>query len=135
MPTILVIDDELALRVMLEELLTDEGYQVVALGSGREALARLDEVRPDLLLCDVMLPGLDGREVYRAVQADPRWQALPVVLMSAGYQRLGRADAPPAAFVRKPFLVQDLLATLTQVLGGPPGAGHTPPTVSAPGAG
>ncbi len=76
MPTILVIDDELALRVMLEEVLTDAGYQVVSLGSGREALARLDEVRPDLMLCDVMLPGLDGREVYRAVQADPRWQAL-----------------------------------------------------------
>ena len=121
MPTILVVDDELAIAVMLEEFLTDAGYRVVTVGDGREALARLGEVRPDLLLCDVMLPGLDGREVCRAVQADAGSQAIPVVLMSAGYQALEASDGcHPAAFLSKPFQVSALLATIEHVLGVAP---------------
>ena len=129
LPMILVVDDELAIALMLEALLTDEGYQVVTAGSGRQALARLVDVRPDLILCDVMLPGLDGREVCRTVQSDPNYQATPVVLMSASYQSLAGSDCPYAAFVCKPFLVPALLATIEQVLGR---AGHllrTPPAV------
>ena len=60
---ILVVDDELAILLMLEELLTDAGYAVLTARDGREALARLGEVRPDLIVCDVMLPRLDGRQL------------------------------------------------------------------------
>ena len=120
MPTILVIDDELALRVMLEEVLTDEGYQVVAMGSGREALARLGEVRPDLIVCDLMMPRLDGRQLCRAIHADPVHRGVPVVLMSAGYQAVeASTEAPYAAFVRKPFQVAALLNAIEQVLRRP----------------
>jgi CheY-like chemotaxis protein len=129
LPMILVVDDELAIALMLEALLTDEGYQVVTAGSGRQALARLVDVRPDLILCDVMLPGLDGREVCRTVQSDPNYQATPVVLMSAGYRSVARAEYPYAAFVRKPFLVPALLATIEQVLGRAGCLLRTPPSL------
>ena len=73
---------------------------------------------PDLILCDVLLPGLDGREVCRAVQADAGYQAIPVVLMSAGYQVLAASDGcHPAAFLSKPFQVPALLAMIAHVLG------------------
>ena len=117
MTTILVVDDELSILLMLEEFLTDEGYAVLTTGDGREALGRLAEEQPDLILCDVMLPGLDGRAVCRTVQADPVTQAIPVVLMSAGDQASASDDLHAAAFVSKPFLVQDLLETIAQVLG------------------
>ena len=117
---ILVVDDEVAILLMLEELLTDAGYAVLTARDGREALARLGEVRPDLIVCDVMMPRLDGRQLCRVIHADPVSHGVPVVLMSAGYQRVeASAEAPYAAFVRKPFQVPALLATIEQVLRRP----------------
>ena len=117
---ILVVDDELAILQMLEEVLTDAGYAVLKARDGREALARLGEVRPDLIVCDLMMPRLDGRQLCRAIQADPVHRGVPVVLMSAGYQAVeASTEAPYAAFVRKPFQVAALLRAIEQVLRRP----------------
>ncbi len=83
LPTILVVDDEPAIAEMLQDILEYEGYQVVTAGNGHEGLACVAAVRPQLVLSDVMMPGLDGRAFCRALQADPRYRGIPVVLMSA----------------------------------------------------
>ena len=115
MPTILVVEDEEPIAELLRAVLEDEGYRVITAADGREALERLAEARPALVLSDVMMPHLDGRALARALQADPAHRVLPLVLLSA----LGAASVagvPHAAFVAKPFEVDGLLATVARLL-------------------
>ncbi len=130
-PTILVVDDEDSIAALLRDLLEDEGYQVVTAGDGRAALDRLAAQPVALVLSDVMLPHLDGRALARAMHADPAQRAIPLVLVSAA-GAAGVRDAPHAAFLRKPFDLDALLATvarhhrLTRVLDPPPSAVSSP---------
>jgi CheY-like chemotaxis protein len=78
---ILVVDDDLGVCQSLRDLLTQEGCDVVVATGGREALAKLEQERVDLVLSDVVMPDLDGHEVFLRVRE--RWPALPVVLMTA----------------------------------------------------
>jgi CheY-like chemotaxis protein len=115
---VLVVDDEPTLRTVVAELLRDEGYAVVAVGDGAAALAALAEAIPDLVLMDVMMPGMDGYAAFRAMRAHPAGAAAPVVLASAAADP---RDLPAgvAAFLRKPFDLDDLLALVAR-LAGPP---------------
>ena len=118
MTRILVVDDEQAICEMLQELLTDEGYAVTTVSNGREALARVGDEHPDLVLTDVMMPIMDGAQLCRALAADPQAAAIPVVLMSAAGERNIRTRCNYAAFVDKPFNLLDLLDTVERVLNG-----------------
>jgi CheY-like chemotaxis protein len=77
---ILVVDDMEYLRDVQVLLLNDAGYATTALGSAREALERLPELNPDLILLDVSMPGMDGRQFLARLRARPEWQRLPVIL-------------------------------------------------------
>ncbi len=80
-PRVLVVDDDLALDTLYAEELGEEGYQVFVARSGDEALARIDEVLPDVVTLDVRMPGRDGIETLRAIKA--RRPGLPVLLNTA----------------------------------------------------
>ncbi len=112
MKTILLADDEYAIVEALTALLLDEGYGVVTAGNGEEALARLREVTPDLVILDVMMPRLDGREVLRLMRATPAWAKIPVIVMSAAARPLTPAQLGDAVFLRKPFDVSVLLKAI-----------------------
>ena len=118
-PTILVVDDEAAIVELLQAVLDDEGYQVVTAGDGREALASLAAHRVALVLSDVMMPRLDGRELARAMRADPAHRAIPLILLSAASPAIAQ-DTPHAAFVSKPFDLDALLATVARLLDASP---------------
>ncbi len=120
MPAILVVDDEPAIAAMVQDLLEEEGYAVVTAGNGQDGLACLGEVRPQVVLSDVMMPGLDGRAFCRAIQADPTYRRIPVVLMSAAAAPDARDGCNYAAFVRKPFDIDTLVSTISTVLNGAP---------------
>jgi len=106
---VLVIDDDPGIREYLEILATRQGYRVVAVGTGEEALEVLDEARPDVVTLDAVLPGMDGLETLR--QLKQRLPEVPVVMLSGHGQartiveamRLGASD-----FLRKPFEVEEL---------------------------
>jgi len=117
MKTILVVDDEYAILDALRAFLEDEGYRVVTASDGREALVRLRESIPDVILLDMMMPFMDGRDALRAIRAEPAWQSIPVVLMSAGLRALA-ASAPlgPTAVLHKPFGVDQLVTLLDEVM-------------------
>ena len=89
---------------------------MVTAGNGREGLACVAEVHPQLVLSDVMMPVLDGRAFCRALQADPGSRSIPVVLMSAAAPADARDGCAYAAFVHKPFDLDILLDTLAGVL-------------------
>jgi two-component system sensor histidine kinase/response regulator len=81
--TILIVDDDPMVRRMLEALLSQEGYDLAFAASGPEALARLDELSPDVILLDVMMPGMNGFQVCQRLKADERWRHIPIVLVTA----------------------------------------------------
>jgi CheY-like chemotaxis protein len=79
---VLVVDDAEAVRTATGLVLEDLGARVRTAADGAEALERLRDELPDLVLCDLMMPRLDGRQLIRALRGDPRWAGLPVVAVS-----------------------------------------------------
>ena len=116
MKTVLVVDDEQSLARLVHDILCDEGYAVMTAHNGVEALACLHTVKPDLVLSDYMMPGLDGHELALAMQADPELAPIPFVLMSAA--RAPSSAEPCAAFLRKPFDLDELVALVQRCLEG-----------------
>ena len=121
MSTILVVDDELAVADFLKVVLEDEGYRVVLAQNGREGLARLADHTPVLVLCDLMMPIMDGPALCRAMQTDPVYQAIPFVLMSARHRAPSAAEGGCnyTAFLDKPFGLDTLIALVTRLIGAP----------------
>lgn len=125
MTHILVIDDETAITDLLVGFLTDEGYQILTAGNGKEGLEWLARQHIDLVLCDIMMPVMDGRAFCRAVSSDPRFQHVPIVLMSAVREMLVGDECSYAAFISKPFDLDRVLATIQQLLSPPLDAAET----------
>ncbi len=120
MKTLLVVDDEVGITDALNDLLSEEGFLVLVAGNGKEALARIAEKRPDLILLDYMMPGMDGRELLLTLQGNPAYQNLPVLMMSAIPRSSIPADCKPTAFLRKPFSIDRLLSEVGRLLGTAP---------------
>ncbi len=109
MKNILIIDDDIHIGDVLEEILTKEGYGVSRAYSGTEALYVLSESKPDLVLLDLMLPGLNGEEVL------PHIQGIPVIVVSAKVDIDNKVDlllGGAADYITKPFHAKELLARI-----------------------
>jgi CheY-like chemotaxis protein len=89
--SILVVEDHADLREMLTVLLESEGFGVRTAGNGAEALARLEEGRPALILLDLMMPVMSGDEFRQRQLADPRYRDVPVICMTAAHDGRERA--------------------------------------------
>lgn len=113
---ILLVEDEPAIATLLQDFLEEEGYQVDLAANGREGLSLLPQVRPDMVLADVMMPVLDGRQLCNAINMDPHYQAIPVVLMSASSEELCCQGCKCAAFLPKPFALDQVVSTIAHVL-------------------
>lgn len=106
-PVIAIVDDDVYIGDMLEELLRREGYGVLRAYSGTEALMLLEDRRPDLILLDLMLPGLNGEEVL------PHLTGIPVIVLSARAAVEDKVDllqGGAADYLTKPFDTRELLA-------------------------
>ncbi|WP_257450121.1 response regulator [Archangium lipolyticum] len=118
MKILLVVDDEVGITDALTDLLSEEGYLVLVARNGKDGLKRIAEKRPDLVLLDYMMPVMDGREMLLALRADPAYQDLPVLLMSAMPRSSIPPDCKPSAFLRKPFELDQLLMEVGRLLAG-----------------
>lgn len=110
MKTIAIIEDDVSIGNLLEELLTKEGYYTLRAYSGTEALMLLDNHEPDLVLLDLMLPGLSGEEVL------PKIRSIPVIILSAKTDAEHKAEMlidGAADYITKPFHTKELLARIT----------------------
>ena len=110
---LLVVEDDEPIRRLVAAIVLDEpGLHLLEAHDGAEALAAFAKVRPDVVLLDLQLPGVDGLEVCRRLKADPETAGVPVVGFSAGYNEAGARAAGCDDFVAKPFELQDLVARL-----------------------
>jgi two-component system, OmpR family, alkaline phosphatase synthesis response regulator PhoP len=117
--TVLVVEDEPDIRELIGHNLGRERYQVVSVATGEEALRAVETQRPDLILLDLMLPGLDGLEVTRRLKSDTATQAIPIIILTAKGEEadivsgleLGADD-----YMLKPFSPRVLIARIRAVL-------------------
>ncbi len=116
MKTILVVDDEEAIMEVVCAFLETEGYKTIQANNGQQGLDYLSTAHPDVVLCDVMMPVLDGRELCKKMQANNDYRSIPIILMSAAVKSLARSECHYAALLDKPFDLDDLLNTVQQVI-------------------
>ncbi|MFH0516451.1 response regulator transcription factor [Streptomyces sp. M41] len=116
-PTVLLAEDDRAIRNALERALTLEGYQVTAVADGVEALAQAHRTPPDVLVLDVMMPGIDGLQVCRVLRAEG--DRTPILMLTALVEtqdRIAGLDAGADDYVVKPFDVEEVFARLRALL-------------------
>ena len=117
MPNVLVVDDDRSIRDALERGLRLEGFEVTAVASGEEALAVADSDRPDVMVLDVGLSGIDGVEVVRRVRA--AGNDVPICILSARVEvgdRVTGLEAGADDYLVKPFVLEELVARLNALL-------------------
>jgi len=120
---VLIIDDEPNIVTALEFLLEKRGYQVKVAANGEDALAEVAAFRPDLVLLDVMMPKVSGYEVCQRMRADPRWQGIKIVMLSAKGREVEVSKGMSLGadlYVTKPFSSAELVATIDRLLSGAP---------------
>ena len=121
---ILIIEDDIHIGNVLEEALTKEGYGVSRAYSGTEALYALSCAKPDLVLLDLMLPGLDGEEVLPRIMENEHSRGIPVIVVSAKADVDRKVElllGGAADYVTKPFSMKELLARISVQLRRPAG--------------
>jgi len=115
--TVLVVDDQAANVRLLDAVLSPRGYQVITAESGKAALTALRESPIDLVLLDIVMPGMDGHEVCRRIRADTATAFLPVVMITASgdQEKLHALESGADDFVSKPFNQAELLARVASL--------------------
>ena len=117
LPVVMVVDDQESYTDMMSRVLIEYGLQVFIANDATQAFGLLDSVTPDLILLDVMMPGVDGIGFLRRLRADPRLGIVPVLLVTAYLETLERGIAAGAqGYLAKPFTVQQLRAAISGFL-------------------
>jgi two-component system cell cycle response regulator DivK len=116
---ILVVEDEEDNRRIMHDLLTSAGYEVIEAVTGEDGVSAAETHRPDLILMDIQLPGLDGYEATRQIKANPALSQIPIIAVTS-YALSGddvkAFEAGCDAYVSKPFSPRELLAKIREYL-------------------
>lgn len=113
--TILVVDDSPTERYFLTDLLRKNGFEIVAAETGEEGVAKAKQEKPDLILMDVVMPGLNGFQATRMLSRDPATKAIPVIMCTTKSQETDRVwglRQGAIDYLVKPIVVEELLAKI-----------------------
>lgn len=121
MPKILVVDDEPSLRFLVASSLEDEGYHILEAADGLEAHALVQQDQPDLIILDVMMPGLTGYELCSLLKRNPNTSNILIIMLTAKGQEQDRIQSQQAGadyYLRKPFSPLELIDVVESLLQG-----------------
>ena len=117
---ILCVEDEPEMIDLIRLILNRRGFEVTGASGGVEGLSKIREIHPDLVLLDLMMPDMDGWEVYQQIKADEALRSIPVIVVTAKAQSidkvLGLHIAKVDDYIAKPFSPQELLNSVERVL-------------------
>ena len=120
--TILIVDDEADVLLLLEKGLTNQGYSVISASNGEDAVIAAWSHQPDLIILDVLMPGMDGPEVDIKLKEDPKTKDIPVIFLTSLYtkseQNIHKYTAGESIMFAKPYDIKDLIAGIEKVIGG-----------------
>jgi len=114
--TILVADVEPAMRELFRESLTTMGYRVIEASNGWEALEKMRTIVPDLVMLDIMMPGLDGIAVVSRLRSDPRFASVPIIALTGSGDRERAMEAGFDDHVMKPATLAELKKVVEHLL-------------------
>lgn len=120
MSHVLLIEDEPNIAEAIRFILTRDGWSVSTLQDGAAAVAAVHDQKPDIVILDLMLPGLSGLEIVETLRADPATHSLPVLMLTAkgaGREREAAERAGVSRFMTKPFSNADILASVRALAG------------------
>ncbi len=140
---ILLADDSITIQKVIELTFSDEDFEVVTVGNGRLAIERVQDVRPDLVLCDIIMPEKDGYEVCDFIKRNPALSHVPVLLLTGAFEPFDQERAARVGcdgFLAKPFEPQTLIAKVkdllsqagTKTMAARPAPGAPAPAPAAP---
>jgi DNA-binding response OmpR family regulator len=118
---ILVLEDDPSVQTLMRKQLTAHGFKVTTASDGLDGLMKLEQVKPDLIICDVMMPNLDGIEFVKAVKGHGDTKAIPVIFLTAKTDPRSMIDGINVGarfYVTKPFAIDDLLSKVQRALSG-----------------
>ena len=121
-PTILIVDDEPNIVIPLQFLMEQNGYRTLVAQSGEEALETISKEKPDLVLLDIMLPGVDGFEVCEIVRLNPEWRKIRIIFLTAKGRDVDIAKGMVLGadeYITKPFSNQQIIDAVTKLLEEP----------------
>jgi CheY-like chemotaxis protein len=128
--TLLVVEDDLEVRQMLDQILRFSGYDVTTAQNGVEALAAIEKQRPGLIVTDILMPKMDGFGLIYRLRTDAKTQNIPVVFLTATYVAADDKDFAGAMgatrFLQKPVDTRDLLEMIVELLNQPEADAPTP---------
>ena len=116
---IMIVDDEAAVQQMMELVLKEGGYEPIVAGSGEQALEILQDAAPDLIIVDVMMPGMDGIELCGEIRNNPDTQSIPIIILTAkaNTDTLDESyNAGADLYLIKPFAPEELLTMIQRLL-------------------
>jgi CheY-like chemotaxis protein len=132
---ILLADDSITIQKVIELTFSDEDFEVVTVSNGRLAIEKVQEVRPDLVLCDIIMPEKDGYEVCDFIKKNPATSQIPVLLLTGAFEPFDQERASRVGcdgFLAKPFEPQTLIAKVKELLNQAGGRPPAPRPAAAP---
>lgn len=119
-PTVLFIDDEPALRKLVQRAFSDRPFRLEVASDGEDGLKKIAEIKPDLIITDIMMPGLDGIGLVKAVKANSETRSIPIIFLTSKGDPRTMVDSINTGvrfYLTKPFTLADLLSKVEQALG------------------
>lgn len=120
MAKLLLIEDEQALRENTCDLLEAFGFECIVAGDGMEGLKLLHNVKLDLIICDIMMPGMDGYQIKQEINKNPKLMNIPFIFLSgktAGHDINYGLALGALAFISKPYKIKNLVRVINEVIG------------------
>ncbi len=125
---VLVVDDDREMVELIQLFLTNAGYETISAHSGEEALESAFRDKPNLILLDIMMPKIDGWEVFRRIKNDPQTKDIPIAFITARTQNIDRmiglSVMKADGYITKPFSKKELLDEVKRMLEAAPGQGQ-----------